>query len=205
MARWETLEEWSPTLFLVAGGLLAVYAVLNGIGTFLDMAPTPMVRDVLLGPAGFFLGLAALLGLYPAAANWNVNLARAGAVFAALGAVGWLATPVTRFIEHSGGNPPGWLGATGALIPLGFLFGFLIFSVASFRSDALSRAIGVALLLPVLGVFLNLGLKPSGLSIEVGRVIVTGWFALAHLAIGFTLRTETTPTDHGGPTAEPAP
>ncbi|MFC7230432.1 hypothetical protein ACFQMM_01905 [Saliphagus sp. GCM10025308] len=47
--RWESLEQWSPIAFLVAGVLLVVFAALLGYEAFTDM-PAP---EDLFGPPGF--------------------------------------------------------------------------------------------------------------------------------------------------------
>lgn len=189
--RMALFEGRSPTLFLIGGLLLGVYTFMNGMKTFLDMG-APFVNDVLIGPAGFFLGFIALLGLYPSVADGSPILAKAAAGLAGLGAVGWLLAAVRRLVQHSAGSVPGWLEAVGLLIPVGFGLGFLAFSVASFRSDGHARIVGLVLLLPLFGVFLNFAVKAAGISIPVGRVLINFWFAVAFLTIGATLRTSLT-------------
>lgn len=181
-----SLDGKSQTLFLVGGASLVAYATLLGVELFLNIS-YPFVREVILGPAGYFMGFLALLGLYPALADRNQNLARVGAVFAALGAVGWFASGVKRFLEQTGGVPPDWLGVFGLLIPLGFVLGYLVFGAASIRSDVVPRTVGLVLLLPLFGVLLNFFLKAVGIPLEEGRIIIVSWFALAHLAIGIAL------------------
>lgn len=197
-----SLDGKSPTLFLVGGASLVGYTTLLGASMFLDKS-YPLVREVILGPAGYVLGFLALLGLYPVLVDRNPKLARVGAVFAALGAVGWIAMGVTRLVEETGGVPPNWLGVFGLLIPLGFVFGYLVFGAASLRSDVYSRTVGLVLLSPLLGVVLNFVLKPVGVPLEEGRIIIVSWFALAHLAIGSALVIGIDSTGRAGPhTAE---
>lgn len=190
--QWARLERSSPTLFLAAGALLLVYGSLNGMEAFVD-AGYPFVSDVIIGPAGFFLGFVALWGLYPTVADRSPKLAKVATVFAGIGAIGWLLAGVRRLVEHTGGSSAGWLEAVGLLIPVGFALGFLTFSVGSFRSDVLSRTVTIALLLPLFGVLLNFAVRAAGIPIPVGRVMINLWFAVAHLMIGATLRTRLTP------------
>lgn len=144
-----SLDGKSPTLFLVGGASLVGYATLLGAGLFLDTSYS-FVREVILGPAGYVLGFLALLGLYPVLVDRNPKLARVGAVFAALGAVGWF---------------------------------------------------GIFLLSPLLGVVLNFVLKPVGVPLEEGRIIIVSWFALAHLAIGSALMSGNDSTGRAEPLA----
>jgi hypothetical protein len=111
-------------LVLVAGAVLVIYAALHGLEAFMDVA-YPMVRDGIIRPIGYVLGFVALLGLYPKAVDRSPKLARAGAVFAVLGAVGWFVTGFESLAEHAGADPPAWLGAFGLLILLGFVLGYL--------------------------------------------------------------------------------
>lgn len=194
------LDGKSPTLFLVAGGLLVVYAALHGLEAFMDVA-YPVVRDGIIRPAGYVLGFVALLGLYPTVADRSPKLARAGAVFAALGAVGWFVTGVESLAEHTGADTPAWLGVFGLLILLGFVLGYLSFSVASRRSETISRITGFVLLTPLLVVVVNLAIAAAGYASPEGRFVISSGFAVAHLAIGFSLQAEDGPTGR----AEPRP
>jgi len=192
------LEKWSPRLFLVAGAVLVIYAALHRLEAFMDVA-YPMVRDGIIRPIGYVLGFVALLGLYPKAVDRSPKLARAGAVFAVLGAVGWFVTGFESLAEHAGADPPARLGAFGLLILLGFVLGYLSVSVASRRADSLSRITGIMLLTPILVVVVNLVIAATGYTSPEGRFVVSSGFAVAHLAIGLSLRTEEVPTGRTEP------
>lgn len=199
--RRKSLERLSPTLFLVAGALLVAYAVLNGVAAAAGIAHEP-VEDV-VGPAGFALGFVGLVGLYPGLAERSPKLARTGAVSAALGAVGFSAIALGGLVQIAGAGPPGWLTSFVLLAAIGMIGGYLSAGVASLRSDDRSPTVGVLLLLPA-GVFAVM-LSQAVLFVRFGAftetamawsaVAISGGQALAHLAIGYTLRTGTVPAD----------
>lgn len=191
------LDGKSPRLFLVAGAILVVYATLHGMEAFLDMS-YPMVRDGIIRPVGYVLGFVAVLGLYPTLADRSPKLARVGAVFTTLGAVGWF---VTGFVgssrglaAHLGMDPPAWLGVFGLAIAFGFLVGFPSFGVASLRTDVYSRTIGLLLLAPLVVMAVNFSIVFGGYTSPLGRFIVSAGDALIVLGLGIVLGTEKAPT-----------
>lgn len=196
------VEPWSGTLFLVAGALSVVYATLWGLVAFAGI-DYPILRDVVFRIPGYVIGFVALVGLYPSLADRSPKLAAIGAVFGALGAVGWLVDGLAgtsrSLAAYLGTEPPAWLGAFGILILLGFVLGHLSFGVASIRTDVYSRAVGVALLTPLVVVVVNLGIVAAGLTSPEGRFVVSSGFAIAHLAIGFALRTDGLPIGRANP------
>lgn len=189
------LEQWSPKLFLAAGGVLAVYAALYGTEAFLDTFPA--VRDV-LGPAGYVIGFVGLLGLYPALADRSPKLARAGAFFAVLGIMGWLVSLVGRAGIVSGA--PAAVDAIEAVfILIGMILAFLAFAAASLRTDIYSRTVGLLLLGPFLVNALNFGIVIAGYASPEGRFVTSGLWALSYLAIGIALSTEGIPAGRTEP------
>lgn len=60
-SRLHSLERWSPTLFLAAGGILVIYAMFNGLWAITDMATEQNGLEL-----GYVVGFIGLLGLYPA-------------------------------------------------------------------------------------------------------------------------------------------
>lgn len=177
------------------------YAALNGVAAATDVAYEP-VEDV-VGPAGFALGFVGLVGLYPGLAERSCKLARTGAVCAALGAVGFSAIALGGLVQIAGAEPPGWLTSFVLLAAIGMITGYLSSGVASLRVDDRSRTVGILLLLPA-GVFAVM-LSQAVLFVRFGvfsettmawsAVAISGGQAVAHLAIGYTLRTGTVPAD----------
>lgn len=194
--RVESLEAWSPTAFLVAGGLFVGFAALWGAGTYTSLSPRPTV-DV-FGPAGWaaaFVGLLGLSSRFVDRAPWQV---RAGAVFAAVGTVGAVVTALVSLGELAGlvVDPPAWFVALNLLLFVGILPGFLTFGVVSLRAARHSRTLGLLLLVPAVVFAVNL--------VRVGTLgpttppwapaVLGGGQAVALLAIGFALRTDGVPT-----------
>jgi hypothetical protein len=189
--RWTSLEEHSPTLFLAAGTLLVGYAALNGLAAFTDAAVEPNLFQF-----GYLLGFLGLLGLYPRLADRRPWLARAGAGFAAIGVVAFAAFTALDLAALAGGpsegQPPGPLVfmAVG-----GFVGGYLASGAAALGSDDRSRTVGLALLVPGLIVVLMLAHIAAGLDSPGTAFVISAGQAMAHLAIGQTLRTDAESAD----------
>lgn len=197
-----SIERWSTTLFLVAGALGLVYTAFWGFVAFAG-ADYPILRDVVFRLAAYVVASVALLGLYPSLADESPKLARAGAVFAGLSVVGWLADGLLgtsrSLAVYLGATPPAWLGAFGILILLGFVLGFPSFGVASLRTDVYSQTVGLALLTPLLVTAMNIGIVFAGMTSPEARALVSLGYATSHLAIGFSLRNQKLPTNSGAP------
>jgi len=187
------LERWSPTLFLVGGVVLIGFAAsLAAIG-LMDMS---VPRNIFAG-AGFSLAFLGLLGLYPGLADRSPLLARAGAVCAVLGAVGFTLTFGLGVAEVVEITPPAWLEAVQLLNFVGLVLGFLLVGVASLRTDAQARTLGALLLVPAIVFTVNIARvallgawTPSWAPFLLG-----GLQALAMLAIGYALRSASVPHD----------
>lgn len=194
------LERWSATLFLVAGGVLVVHAITHGLEAFAGFE-YPWHHEFPFGVAGMVLGFVALLGLYPKAADRMPKLARTGAVLAVLGSAGWIVTGLSIFARELGAEPPAALEAVALPMIFGVVLGYLAFSVAGLRTDTVSRTTALVLLTPVLVMVVNLGVGLAGYGSPAGQFVVATGFAVAHLAIGATLRAE----DGSTGSTEPAP
>lgn len=191
------LDGKSSRLFLVAGGLLIVFATLLTYEAFTNTA----APEDIFGPPGFFLAMVGLLGLYPGLADRAPRLARASAVVAALSALGWFGITVLAIGETAGVLPPledvGMLGLVVALaagIPM--ILAYILFSAICLRTDVYSRTLGLLVLAPVVifGVMIVGGLLWGG---AVGAAVLSSGQAISHLAIGYVLRSEAIPTERG--------
>lgn len=201
--RWESLERWSATAFLVGGLILVLDAALVMANIVTGAEHWLLLGQAFVG-AGWAAALIGLLGLYPGLADRNRWLSRAGAVFAVIGVVTFAIMAVAVLVYYAG-IPDGeydavsWFFLPGVLI--GSVLGFASFGVASLRTGVHSRTIGILLLVPPVLVATNVLRFVVGLeAVAITLGIVIG-DALAMLAIGYVLRTEPTPTDR----AEPAP
>lgn len=193
--QWSLLERWSPTLFLVSGGILVVYATFNGLWAFTNVMPEGHGLEI-----GYVLGFLGLLGLYPSLARRSPWLARLGAFAAGIGVFASIYVSMNDYVQVAGlmaGNLPGWPYLR--LLPLvGFLVGYLSSGIAALRSDAHSQTVGLLLLIPGIIVILMLGSIFTGhplLSRFQTVFVVSAGEAMAHLAIGATLRTGSPPAD----------
>ena len=207
----ESLEQSSQSLFLLGGLMFVVAAAL----TVVAMITGDVQSNMVLGEAFIALGwigpLLGLLGLYPVLRDRNPWLVRAGLVFAVIGLIAFIyltAASVFAFLQG--------MEITDIPIPIavllpgiiaGSLLAFVCFSVATLRSDAHSRTLGILMLVPsgifvtnfvVIPVIRGPGPNPP----EIGLVI-TGLLAVAMLAIGYVLRTEQTSTERSEAVVEP--
>lgn len=204
-STWESLERWSPKLFLIAGGLLVLAAIAAGVNAVNGVARSPVGSVV--GPVGLAISFVGLLGLYPRVADRTPWLARAGAVFAVVGIVGYAGISVGNFVSLLGGNPegpPGWATVFVPALVLGTLIGFLSFGAASLRTNVLSRTIGLLLVVPPAIFIVMLVGEIVGYTPVWDNFVLTTGQALALLGLGYTLRTEGTLTGRSEPTPDSA-
>lgn len=198
----KTIEGRTATLFLVAGGLLVVFAALLGVEAVMDRS----APEDIFGPAGFAFGFVGLLGLYPQLADRSPKLAGAGAVFAALGVVGGAVTSIWHIGEFAGIFPaetPVYVSVFSIGIILGMTLGYLSSGVVILRADVYSRTVGLLLLAVPAVVTVMLVSVITSISSADSAVVLASGQALAHLAIGYTLRTEGVSTDRAEPSVEP--
>ncbi len=211
MMPWASLEERSASLFLLGGVMFAVSAALTVVAMLTGAVQPNMVLGEAFIAAGWIAPLLGLLGLYPTLADRNPWLGRAGVVFAIIGLVAFVFLAVASVVAFIQG-----LEITEIPIPVavllpgiiaGSLLAFVSFSVASLRSEAHSRTVGLLMLVPsaifvtnflILPAILGSGPNPP----EVGFVI-TGLLTLAMLAIGYALRTGDAPTTRAEPVSDP--
>lgn len=175
----------------MAGALVVVYSSLYGMEAFFDSYP--QIREF-IGPIGYIIGFVGLLGLYPGLATRSPKLARTGAIFAAIGIVGFLVTIVIR-AEVLASEPAAAGAIQGILILIGMILAYLVFSLTSLRTDLHSRVVGLILLGPFLVNGVNFGIVIAGYASPEGRFVTSGLWALSLLAIGVALHMENTPSE----------
>lgn len=203
---WDSLEDYSSTLFIAAGVVLIVYVGLLGYQAFIDSTMNFHDNEAsVVGPAGFCLGAIGLLGLYPAVRDRSPKVAGAGAVVAALGAVGWFVIAASGLADLAGIEAPAWLQAVGFAAFLEMLVGFPLLGIASLRTDAHSRLLGLLLMAPaiIFGAMIASGALTGGSG--MGAVIISSGLTMVHLGVGYLLRAGGAPADHAEPAAETAP
>lgn len=192
--RVASLERWSPTLFLVGGGLVLGHAAVRGIEAFTPTAPPPDV----FGPLGYLLALVGLLGLYPALVDRTPTVARVAAVVALVPLVGWAAISIATLAGAAGvlgTSLPGLFGGFFLVHMAALFLTYVLFGVASLRAGVHARTVGVLLLVPpVLLVSLMAGAAVIGGS-TIGAFVIGSLQAVVHLSIGGLLRAGATPAD----------
>ena len=191
----ESFEQRRSTAFLLGGLLLLVDVgpvsanIVTGVDDWL------VLGQMFVG-AAWTAALIGLLGLYPELADRSRWLSRAGAVFAVIGVVTFGVMSVTSLLYYVG-IPSGEYEAIGSLflpgVIVGSVLGFVVFGIATLRAGVPSRTVGVLLLVPPLLVVTNIVRFVAGFqSVTITLGIVVG-DALALLALGYVLRTESRP------------
>lgn len=197
-SRWESLEEWSPTLFFVAGGLVAITTALWAVEVFIN-TDTQVTRGV-FAPAGMAVAFVGMLGLYPSLVDRTPWLARAGALFAGLGIVAMVANVVAAGGQLVGifDARPAWVDPFQLPFLIGIVLGFITFGVAIVRTDVYSRTVGLLLMVPgilfpvVLATVIAFG---GGDFPYVIHVLHNGADTLVLLSVGYLLRETIMPTN----------
>lgn len=198
-----SLARWSSTAFLIAALLMFVDAAIVAANIVTGEEGFLVLGQAFVGAAwtGALIGL---LGLYPGLADRSRWLSRAGAVFAAVGVVTFAVMAVASLVYYAG-IPAGDFDAISVLfIPgvlVGSVLGFITFGVASLRTDAYSRTLGVLLLVPAVLVATNILRFAAGMDAATITLVIVIGDALAMLAIGYALRAGPEPT--GRPEAAP--
>lgn len=195
MLRFDTQKtgrvgKWSPKLFLAAGLLVAGHGAIKAVEAFTHIAPPPDV----FGPAGYLLAVVGMLTLYPALSD-ETRLARVAATVAVVPAAGWvaiLALTVGEYLGVTAGVTAGLLMFAHAMA----LFAtYVLFAVASLRSDVHPNAVGVLLLMPavlLVAIFAGAAIGASA----VGAFLVGTGQAVVHLSVGAVLPTGVDRPDH---------
>lgn len=203
MTRFQSLEQQSSTLFLVAGGSMVVH---TGIHVLIAFTNTnyPLHHEMPFGFLGHLLAFVALLGLYPQLVTRSPKLTRVGTGLVVLGMVGWSAVGILSLSESLSVALPTWLPALAPLAIFGFILGYLAFGVAGLRTNVVTRTTALAILTPVIVMVYNMTVALTTGGTREGQIIVAGGFALTHLVIGASLRSEGFPTGGAEPAASPA-
>lgn len=201
--RWEWLEQWSATVFLVAGGLMVIHTMVHGLIAFTD-TNYPLHHEMPFGVLGHILAFVALLGLYPRLGTRSPKLARTGAGLAVLGIVGWFVIGAQTLLADAGVPLPAWLDIFALMTIVTVILGYLVFGVAGLRTDNVTQTTALVILTPVLVMAYNLSVALTTGGTQEGQVFVAGGFALTHLAIGAALRFESFPPGGAEPVTRTA-
>lgn len=194
------IEARVSTLFLVAGGLFVVFAALHGVEAF---AGRSAPKDV-FGPAGFAFAFVGMLAMYPGLVDRNPRLARFAALFAVLGVAASTVTSlwhVGQWAFHV--TIPDYASVVALGMVLGQFLGYVPFGVATLRTDAGSRTVGLLLVAVPTVLAVMIGTVATGYATSGSAVVLGGVQALIHFAIGLSLRAEGHRSADGELSAEP--
>lgn len=201
MIHWDSVEQWSPTLFLVGGALLVGHAAVKGIKAFTDLAPPP---DVFV-TTGHLIALVGLVGLYPVLVDRTPRVARAAVAVAVVPIVGWGVMTVARLLAVAGTVSSLNHVLPGALIVLvvgSTILTYGLFGAATLRAGEDSRIVGILVLAPAaLFIMLLVDAATTGASALDG-VFIGGGLALSMMALGYRLRTWDHRTAHAAPNGD---
>lgn len=198
--RWDSLENWQSTLFLVAGVLFGINVVIVATGTATGSEKMTVLLGETFNAAAWAVALVGLLGFYPGVADRSNWLARAGAVCAAIGVVVFTALSMLSlvyYVEFIDGNIESLVPLILPGVIIGGVLSFLLFGITSLRSDGHPRTIGVLLLLPPLIVVANIMGGAAGVESSYFLLGVVSGLLLVMLALGFRLRSASESSDHG--------
>lgn len=184
-----TLERWSSTAFLAGALMFVVAAGFNAADVMGGVGHTRLPLKQAVISAGWVAASVGLLGLYPALADRSRRLSRAGAVFTVIGILGYAVMGVLSLADYVGVLGTGFESYAIVFFPpvlVGSLLTFPLFGVASLRSNAHSRTLGLLLPGPTLLFVANM-LTPTPPSVVL--VVVSGLVVVC-FGIGYVVRTE---------------
>lgn len=208
--RWESLEQWSPTAFLVAGaalfgGFFLRAGELIAVGEQFQAVPEWFFAIfTLIGVIAVSIGL---IGFYPYVADRSPWLALGGVIAAAIGGLsivlavgGSIVLDLLGILAFTAGEGNPVLLALFFLFIIGLLLSFLLYGIASVRTRSPSLVIGALLLVPIVEpiavIFFDL-LAVVNVG-AAGLLATSAIYSVSLLAIGYFLRTVT--SEPGRPT-----
>lgn len=201
---WKSLEQRSGTAFLIAAGLLLVFAVLSGLKAFGNVTVSPR-GNAAIGVLGLLAPLAGFIGLYPRVHESGPRLSLVGIGAVTLSAVGSLSLLSWTVVSFAGGtfsgDPPAWTAVALLVALVGNTVGFLLFGLIYLRTTSLSRTTGVLLLVPPLMwvvLFVGSAMTDIGQALDSAIYVV---ISAALMALSYRLRTVNRSIDHKESTA----
>lgn len=177
----EQLERQQVTLFLVAGGLLFIFAANTSARTFLGQSW--QIAQSLIAPAGFLVGTLGLLSLVSGLVGQAPKGARVAGLISGLTTVYWLVIMV-----GSTGDIVGALPASEAIFPTVFFFGvyvatilaYVAVGIVSLYAGVHSKVVGLLVVGPAAMFLLLMARAAPNFVIDIGH-------AVFHLGVGSVL------------------
>lgn len=198
-SRWESLEVWRSTAFLIGGAIFVADVAL--VASHLASGTEPGAFGQALVGSAWTASFIGLLGMYPSLVDRNRWLAQIGVVCAVIGGI-TMAVMALASIGYSTGILSGELSEfVMFFLPgtfIGIVLGFGSFSVASLRAEIYSPSVGLLFLLLVLTFLFNIGSSIAGFSSLTTVLGVVCVLALSKLALGYMFRSEKAVAPHEG-------
>lgn len=199
--RWETLEQWSPRLFVLAAVFLLVGAANSGLAFLVEGYRFDAWGGIILefGRIGALLGTA---GLSVGIVNRSARLGALTRAVPSL-AVGFVTALTAMAALTVGGVIAEPIGIVGLLAYGVSVSAFLLVGAAIVRTGAYSRRVGGLLLVNVLAllvVFFGRVFVPLNLV----ATVVPGLQVLLYLGVGYALRERTVMIGQTAPTTTDA-
>lgn len=199
MTSWESLEQWTPRLFFIAGIILLVAAVNYAVTFLVDSIEFSawVGLTVLIGRVVSLVGVA---GLSVWIVNRKPRLGKLTRVVVSLAIFITIGLLVSAILRNLGFEPPLTsvlgLGTVALSIITYTLFGALLV-----RSDGPSRLIGGLLLIAAVALLFAL-FGRIALPLGVVGIVAEGVLFLTHIAMGYRLLTTLEPEGKAEPTPD---
>ncbi|MEF8813533.1 MAG: hypothetical protein V5A55_06910 [Halovenus sp.] len=205
---WESLEEWTPRLFLLAGVILIVASANYAITVLLDSVTfnSWVGLTVVIGRWVSLLGVA---GLSVGIVKRSPRAGRLSRVVVSLAVLFTTGLLVTAILSNAGVTTP-----LSAIFGLGTILlsivTYAMFGIGILRTDAYSTLIGALLLVMTIGLLwgfigqIALAEGPGTMLGIIGTTAEAILFA-TNLAIGYRLGTELESRDRAEPASDAAP
>lgn len=197
-ARWDTLERWGPTLFLLGFALELVFALNHGVAYL--MASVEFMEwiypSVLLGRVAALLGVA---GLTVPLTALHPHIGKLSRIILGLAVVFTLILTLSSILNIVGILSFTDFVATPVLAVFGIgtivltLLSFALFGVVGLRTDAYPTVVGALMLVATLAILFVL-VGSGTFSTNARGAVGEGINALVFLTIWHILSTETTTT-----------
>lgn len=186
-SRLESMERWSPKLFLLGGMLVLGSATVNGLHFFASV-PLPEAAGLVLNMAGFVVALVGVTGFYPGLAARTPRMAHLSLAIVAAGIAGIavLAVWAGAMLTVSAPEPPPVVALLSLFL---MLVGMCLFGIGILRTVASPRPTGVLLLafVTVLVVVFTRSVVIGGDPSNAFIVVSEGLESAALLGIGYSL------------------
>jgi len=205
---WESLEEWTPRLFLLAGAILIVASANYAITVLLDSVTfnSWVGLTVVVGRWVSLLGVA---GLSVGIVKRSPRVGRLSRVVVSLAVLFTTGLLITAILSNAGVTTP-----LSAIFGLGTILlsivTYAMFGIGILRTDAYSTLIGALLLVMTIGLLwgfigqIALAEGPGTMLGIIGTTAEAILFA-TNLAIGYRLGTELESRDRAEPASDTAP